>query len=68
MNLDNNKLKCVKPLDEFSIGTFDCIVVITDHSEVDYKIVAKYGKLIIDSRNVFQGYSMDNILRLGEGK
>jgi UDP-N-acetyl-D-glucosamine dehydrogenase len=38
------------------IKSYDVVVVITDHSDVDYELVRKNAKLIIDTRNVFKLY------------
>lgn len=42
---------------EFSADTFqdkDCVVVVTDHSNVDYKFVLQHSAAIVDTRNVFR--------------
>jgi UDP-N-acetyl-D-glucosamine dehydrogenase len=43
-------LKCVK-FDSKNLKSFDCVVVTTDHSNVDYQFMAKNSKLIVDTRN-----------------
>ena len=35
-----------------NIKSQDAIVITTDHSDVDYKLVGKHANLIIDTRNV----------------
>jgi UDP-N-acetyl-D-glucosamine dehydrogenase len=49
-----------------AVKTADCVVLITDHTDLDYGSVADNAKLIFDTRNVFQrlGYSEDKIVRL----
>jgi len=37
-----------------SLKTADCVVLVTDHSNVDYDLVAKHARLIIDTRNVLK--------------
>lgn len=37
-----------------SIKAADCVVVVTDHSNVDYDLIAKHAKLIVDTRNIFK--------------
>ncbi|MCE9525304.1 MAG: nucleotide sugar dehydrogenase [Planctomycetales bacterium] len=32
----------------------DCVVVVTDHSAVDYKLVAEHSPLVVDTRNVMR--------------
>jgi len=37
-----------------SIKEYDLVVVSTDHSDFDYRLIAESAKLIIDTRNVFE--------------
>lgn len=37
-----------------TIASQDAVLIITDHSSVDYELVAKHAKLIIDSRGVYR--------------
>jgi UDP-N-acetyl-D-glucosamine dehydrogenase len=42
----------------------DCVVVVTDHSCVDYKEVLRVAPLIVDTRNALGGYTDEKIFRL----
>ncbi len=53
------------PLTAKAIRSADCIVLLTDHSAFDYKLVARYAKLILDTRNALKGTNQPNIFRLG---
>ncbi|HEU4934073.1 MAG TPA: nucleotide sugar dehydrogenase [Pyrinomonadaceae bacterium] len=33
----------------------DCVIIVTDHSEIDYKRVCSLGTLIVDTRNALNG-------------
>ncbi|AFZ32170.1 nucleotide sugar dehydrogenase [Gloeocapsa sp. PCC 7428] len=35
-----------------NLATFDAVIITTDHDDVDYKLIADYSSLIIDTRNV----------------
>ena len=59
--------KSLKYLNENSLCGFDATVIVTNHTDIDYDLIAKHSKLIIDSRNVFKNHLKDNIFRLGEG-
>lgn len=50
------------PLTADGLKRFDAVVVVTDHTNVDYAIVSKHANLIIDSRGVFRE-PMDHIVR-----
>ena len=43
-----------QPLTAKNIAAQDAVLVITDHTKVDYKLIAKNAKLIVDSRGVYR--------------
>ena len=47
-----------------AVETADCVVIVTDHSGVDYSAVVELSKLIVDTRNALKGYRSDKIVRL----
>ncbi len=51
-------------LDKRSIGNFDCVLIATDHSGVDYQGLLNNAKFVFDSRNVFKGGHKDIVERL----
>lgn len=56
---------CSVCLDPHVLNTYDCVVLVTDHSAVDYQQVARHSKLIVDTRNAFKGIEGTHIIRLG---
>ncbi len=46
------------------IQSMDCIVVLTDHSNFDYAMVAAESSLVLDCRNALRNFSGANILSL----
>jgi UDP-N-acetyl-D-glucosamine dehydrogenase len=36
-----------------SIASYDCILLATNHSSFDYKMIKKHARLIVDTRNVY---------------
>lgn len=43
----------------------DCVVVITDHSDIDYKFVLDYAQIIYDTRNIIKSNaSAEKIIKL----
>jgi len=46
-----------------NLKKFDCVVLVTDHTDVDYIMVQQSAKLIFDTRNVFKG-TFDNVVKL----
>ncbi|HSJ14779.1 MAG TPA: nucleotide sugar dehydrogenase [Longimicrobiales bacterium] len=45
------------PLDERTLAATDCVVVVTDHSDVDYELVAASAPLVLDTRGALRGVS-----------
>ena len=41
------------PLDAMTIGQYDALVLVTDHSDFDYAMLFAHAKLIVDTRNAF---------------
>lgn len=42
----------------------DCVVIVTDHKNVDYKAVAAESRMIVDTRNALKSVQAPNIVRL----
>ena len=46
---------CSIELTDEQIKTSDCIVIVTNHSQIDYRRVIELGRLIVDTRNALNG-------------
>jgi UDP-N-acetyl-D-glucosamine dehydrogenase len=49
------------PLD--NIGTYDAVVIVTDHTTYNYKEIVDQSQLVIDTRNATKGIISNKILR-----
>src|SRR5512146_2032205 len=49
------------PLDD--LGQYDCVIIVTDHSDYDYKTIVSQSQLVIDTRNATRGIAADNVVR-----
>jgi UDP-N-acetyl-D-glucosamine dehydrogenase len=49
---------------ESSCAEADCVVVVTDHSQVEYGRVIEISKLIVDTRNALKKFSSGKIVKL----
>jgi len=49
------------PLDR--IPEFDCVVIVTDHSQYNYASIVANAQLVVDTRNATRGLSASNIRR-----
>lgn len=47
-----------------AVEAADCVVIITDHSGVDYRSVVERSRLIVDTRNALKGFHSEKIVRL----
>jgi UDP-N-acetyl-D-glucosamine dehydrogenase len=57
-----------KKLTSTTLHAYDAVVVLTDHSNIDYDLVKSESKLIVDTRNVFSGIKNPKIVRLGNSQ
>ncbi len=49
------------PLED--LGQYDCVLIVTDHSDYDYETIVRESKLVVDSRNATKGISAPHIVR-----
>lgn len=65
LKINNIDLKREK-IDKHTLKKFDCALVLSDHSDMDYKFMAKNIRLILDTRNIFSrlGIKSKNIIKL----
>ena len=51
-----------QPLTAALLAGQDAIVIVTDHSEVDYEAVARHAPFVVDTRGIYRGPS-DNVIK-----
>lgn len=56
--------RSVDLVDYSALKNYDCIVIVTNHSQYDYPKVVEYAPLILDTRNATKGIPSDKIVRL----
>jgi len=49
------------PMDR--IPEFDCVVIVTDHSQYDYASIVSRAQLVVDTRNATRGIDAANVVR-----
>lgn len=42
------------PLDAASVASYDAVLLLTDHTRVDYALVREHAKLVVDTRGVYR--------------
>ena len=76
IKIESNKTKEVKymkscVLDEEKVRNADCVLIITDHDNIDYEMIFKNSKLIVDTRNALRKRGIkvdDRVTILGVAK
>ena len=43
-----------------TVASSDAVVIVTDHRNVDYPMLLKHAKLVVDTRNVTAPYRRDS--------
>ncbi|HZQ43879.1 MAG TPA: nucleotide sugar dehydrogenase [Acidobacteriaceae bacterium] len=56
----NLNMECT-PLEK--IGDYDCVLIMTDHSDYDYKDIVRQSQLVVDSRNATKGIQSEKVFR-----
>jgi UDP-N-acetyl-D-glucosamine dehydrogenase len=45
-----------------NLGQYDCVLIITDHSDYDYRRIVQEAQLVVDTRNATKGISSPKIV------
>ena len=54
------QMKCAELKD---LGQYDCVVIVTDHSDYDYPGIVRDAQLVVDTRNATRGIVSEKIVR-----
>ena len=46
-----------------NLGHYDCVLIVTDHSDYDYEQIVRESNLVVDSRNATKGIHSTKIMR-----
>jgi UDP-N-acetyl-D-glucosamine dehydrogenase len=46
-----------------NLGQYDCVLIVTDHSDYDYAQIVQESKLVVDTRNATRGIQSPKIVR-----
>jgi UDP-N-acetyl-D-glucosamine dehydrogenase len=74
IDIQGQLLKSCEATEE-TLGTYDCVVIATDHSAYDCEMILNHSRLVFDAKGITRkipGYSCghnehQNLVRLGEG-
>ena len=54
------QMKCAELKD---LGQYDCVVIVTDHSDYEYAKIVQEAQLVVDTRNATRGMNSPKIVR-----
>jgi len=46
-----------------NLSTYDCVLIVTDHSDYDYSRIVRESQLVVDTRNATKGITAKNLVR-----
>ena len=46
-----------------NLGQYDCVMILTDHSDYDYQRIVDESQLVVDTRNATKGIKSPKIVR-----
>ena len=46
-----------------NLGEYDCVLIVTDHSDYDYSRIVRESQLVVDTRNATKGIEAANLVR-----
>jgi UDP-N-acetyl-D-glucosamine dehydrogenase len=46
-----------------NLGEYDCVVIVTDHSDYDYQKIVDQAQLVVDTRNATKGIDSPKVVR-----
>ena len=66
IKIGKKRIQGLKKLTKANIGKYDCVIIVTDHSKLNYKMIAQEAKLVFDTRNALRNIKAkkDNIIKL----
>jgi UDP-N-acetyl-D-glucosamine dehydrogenase len=44
------------------LGQYDCVLIVTDHSDYDYARIVKEAQLVVDTRNATKGITSPKVV------
>ena len=53
------QMKCA-PLE--NLGQYDCVLIVTDHSDYDYERIVRESKLVVDTRKATRGIESPKVV------
>lgn len=64
LNLNGRRYRSV-PLSPKTLRSYDCVLILTDHSKYDYEMISRHARLILDTRNAIRKPGLKRLYTLG---
>ena len=46
-----------------NLAQYDCVLIVTDHSDYDYDRIVRESRLVVDTRNATRGIKSQKVVR-----
>lgn len=63
-NVDHEGIEIAQLEEGAALKSADCVVIVTDHRNVDYANVSRTARLVVDTRNALKAFPGKNVVRL----
>ena len=63
LDIGSIKLKSVA-LNKDTVSRYDCVVIATDHTRINYRQILKHARVIFDIKNAYKGLANKKVVRL----
>jgi len=63
LKFNHTSLRSIK-LNKENLKKFDCVVIGTEHSNINYQFLLRNSRIIFDARNVFKGIKNEKVVKL----
>ena len=65
IKLENNqKMKSIKNISKKILQKYSCVIILTDHDNINYNLVLKNSKIIFDTRGVYESIINNKIIKI----
>ena len=61
---NNQKMKSIKNISKKILQKYSCVIILTDHDNVNYNLILKNSKIIFDTRGVYESIINNKIIKI----
>ena len=57
-------MKSIKNISKKILQKYSCVIILTDHDNINYNLVLKNSKIIFDTRGVYESIINNKIIKI----